>query len=134
MRGVIAITVCLLFTGNLALGQDAKSGAQLYKDYLCYSCHGYNGTSPIRPLTNDLSGIMSSEDLFLTFLRLRADVNPASATRAMPNYSEAALSEARARDIYAFIRTFKDDPPEVAEDPLMQQILDAAKARDPAGE
>jgi cytochrome c553 len=133
MRTIIAITLCLILASNLAVAQDADNGAQLYKEYLCYSCHGYNGTSPIRPLANDLSGIMSSEVLFLTFLRLRSDVNPASATRAMPNYSAAALSDDKARDIYAYVKTFIDEPPEVADDPLMQQILDAAKAKDPSG-
>jgi cytochrome c553 len=133
MRTSIAISLCLILASNLVQAQDADNGAQLYKDYLCYSCHGYNGTSPLRPLANDLSGIMSSEDLFLTFLRLRADVNPASATRAMPNYSAAALSDDKARDIYAYVKTFIDEPPEVADDLLMQQILNAAKAKDPAG-
>ena len=133
MRAFIAVSLCLILASNLAHAQDIDNGAQLYKEYLCYSCHGYNGTSPIRPLANDLSGIMSSEDLFLTFLRLRADVNSVTATRAMPNYSEAALSDDKARDIYAYVKTFIDEPPEVADDPLMQQILDAAKAKDPAG-
>jgi cytochrome c553 len=133
MRAFIAVSLYLILASNLAHAQDADNGAQLYKEYLCYSCHGYNGTSPIRPLANDLSGIMSSEDLFLTFLRLRSDVHSVTATRAMPNYSEAALSDDKARDIYAYVKTFIDEPPEVADDPLMQQILDAAKAKDPAG-
>lgn len=123
----------LLMHCGSAFAQDVEKGAQLYQDYLCYSCHGHNGTSPLRPLANDLSGILTNEDLFISYLRLRADVNPATATRAMPNYSEAALSDDKARDIYAFVKTFIENPPEVADDPLMQQILDAAKAREPSG-
>ena len=119
LRASIAFTLLFLMLCGVADAQDVSKGEQLYQDYLCYSCHGYNGTSPIRPLANDLSGIMSNEDLFLSFLRLRTDVNPANATRAMPNYSEAALSDDKAREIYAYVKTFVDDPPEVADDPLM---------------
>jgi hypothetical protein len=28
------------------------------------------------PLADDVSGIMTNKDLFITFLRLRADINP----------------------------------------------------------
>jgi mono/diheme cytochrome c family protein len=61
-------------------------------------------------------------------------MNPEIATNSMPNYAATTLSDPQARDLYAYIRTFKDNPPEVKDDPLMQEILDAAKARDPAGE
>lgn len=113
-------------------GQDVKSGEKLYEDFLCYSCHGYNGTSPRRPLVNDASGIMASESVFISFLRLRGDMNPDTATNSMPNYSQDALSDAQARDIYAYIKTLTDEPPEVADIPVMQQILDAARAKNPA--
>lgn len=134
LKSAIIIAGSLFLLCGVASAQDVDKGEQLYKEYLCYSCHGYNGTSPIRPLANELSGIMTNEALFLTFLRLRTDFNPASASRNMPNYSEASLSDDQARDIYAYVKTFIDEPPEVADDPLMQQILDAAKAKEPSGE
>ena len=52
----------------------------------------------------------------------------------MPNYDAAALSDEQARDLYAYIKTFKDDPPKLKDEPLMQQILDAARAQDPTGQ
>lgn len=126
---LLAAAILLSIAAN---GQDVANGEKLYEDFLCYSCHGYNGAIPRRPLVNDASGIMASEVTFLAFLRLRGDMNPDTATNSMPNYSEAALSDAQARDIYAYIRTMKDDPPEVADNPVMQQILDAARAKKPA--
>ena len=133
LRASIAAVLLLLTHCGVAAAQDLEKGEQLYQDYLCYSCHGYNGTSPLRPLANDLSAIMTNEALFLSFLRLRADFNPANASRAMPSYSETELSDEKARDIYAYIKTFKENPPEVADDPLMQEILDAAKEQEPTG-
>ena len=43
-------------------------------------------------------------------------------------------SDEQALDIYAYIKSVKDDPPEVEDNPVMQQILDAAKARGPGNE
>ena len=128
-----ALALLIVFSGS-AFAQDVDSGANLYQEYLCYSCHGYNGAASRRPLTNDLSGIMVNEAVFISFLRQRAELNPVIATNSMPNYAATTLSDAQAKDLYAYIRTFKDNPPEVKDDPLMQEILDAAKARDPAGE
>jgi mono/diheme cytochrome c family protein len=132
-RSTLAIIAAML-AALPALAQDVGSGARIYQDYKCYSCHGYNGTNLTVPLANDLSGIMVNEDVFIAFLRQRAELNPATASRAMPNYAESVLSDAQAKDLYAFIKTLEDDPPEVDADPLMQQILNAAKAQDPSGE
>ena len=107
---------------------DATKGKQVYYDFACYSCHGYNATMRV-PLIGDASGIMSSESLFLNYLRLRADQNPINPKNSMPNYSASTLSDEQALDIYAYIKSLKDDPPEVADNPVMQELLDAAKAR-----
>jgi uncharacterized membrane protein len=45
----------------------------------------------------------------------------------MPNYSTATLSDAQARDLYAYIRTFKSNAPPVDEIPVFNQILTAAE-------
>ena len=107
---------------------DAQQGAELYYDFACYSCHGYNATMRV-PLVGDASGIMSSEAIFLNYLRLRAEQNPTNPKNSMPNYSADTLSDAQARDIYAYIFSLVDDPPEVADNRIMQEMLEAAKVR-----
>lgn len=131
MRAIIA---ALIFASGIATAQDVDSGERLYEDYLCYSCHGYNGAALRKPLVNGLSGIMVNETVFIAFLRQRGELNPETASNAMPNYAETTLSDAQAKDLYAYIRTLKDNTPDVQDDPLMQEILDAAKAKSPSGE
>ena len=107
---------------------DAQQGTELYYDFACYSCHGYNATMRV-PLVGDASGIMSSEAVFLNYLRLRAEQNPTNPKNSMPNYSADTLSDEQARDIYAYIFSLVDDPPAVADNPIMQEMLEAAKVR-----
>ncbi len=134
LNGVVALSVSLfLGTGSLdaqvAFGPvsgDAQKGAQLYYDHGCYGCHGYSGIGK-KNLANDVSGIMFSEDVFLAYLRARADQNPVFPNSGMPNYSVNSLSDDSAKDIYAYIRTFKDDPPEMEDIPALKAILDDAK-------
>ncbi len=115
------------------LSGDTEKGEQLYYHFACYSCHGYNATMRV-PLVGDASGIMSSEQVFLTYLRLRADQNPTNPKYAMPNYAASTLSDEQALDIYAYIKSLKDESPEVEDNPVMQEILEAAKARTPGDE
>jgi len=105
---------------------DAENGTQLYNDYGCFGCHGYNGIGR-QNLANDVSGIMFNETVFLSYLRARADQNPLFPTQSMPNYTETSLSDDDAKDIYAYIRTFKDEPPEVEDIPALKAILDGAE-------
>ena len=63
---------------------DVDEGRRLYHNFACYSCHGYNATMRV-PLVGDASGIMNSEQLFLSYLRLRADQNPVNPKNSMPN-------------------------------------------------
>ena len=107
---------------------DTTRGKQAYFDFACYSCHGYSATMRV-PLVGNASGIMSNEALFVSYLRLRADQNPTNPKNSMPNYAASTLSDAQALDIYAYIKSVKDDPPEVADNPVMQEMLDAAKVR-----
>ena len=127
------LLICAALVTN-AVAQDVADGEKIYHDYKCYSCHGYNGTNIFVPLANDLSGITVNEDVFIAFLRQRADVNPATATRAMPNYDASVLNDKMAKDLYAYIKTLRDKSPEVSDDPLMQKVLDAAKADRPTGD
>ena len=45
----------------------------------------------------------------------------------MPNYSAESLSDARARDIYAYIRTFTSGQPPLDRIPVMERSLEAAE-------
>jgi len=114
---------------QVALGPisgDEEKGQGLYFDHGCYGCHGYNGIGR-RNLANDVSGIMFSEEVFLVYLRARSDKNPLFPTQDMPNYPASSLSDDQAKDIYAYIRTFKDEPPEVEDIPAFKEMLDAAE-------
>ena len=105
---------------------SAETGKALYLDYACYSCHGYNGTGRT-PLDATTSGILSSETLFLRYLRLRADQNPVNPKNTMPNYSANTLSDDQARDIYAYLVSLRDEPPALEDIAVMQQIIESAE-------
>ena len=109
-------------------GGDPETGAGLYLRFACYNCHGYNGTGT-PPLSGGARGALSSEQLFLTYLRLRADQNPVNPSRSMPNYSAATLSDEQARDIYAYLLTLDDEAPELEEIPAFVEILESAERR-----
>jgi mono/diheme cytochrome c family protein len=131
---IIALTFCsIIFLGaavaQVAMGPvtgDADKGKDLYYEQGCYGCHGYNGIGR-QNLANDVSGIMSNEQVFLIYLRAREDQNPLFPTQSMPNYAATSLPDEQAKDIYAYIRTFKDDPPDVEDIPALKGILDAAE-------
>ena len=105
-------------------------GASVYYEHGCYSCHGYNGTGRT-PLANNVSGVMINETVFIAFLRQRAELNPMLPANSMPNFAVETLSDQQAKDVYAYIMTLTDDPPEIEEIPTFIKILDAAKARRP---
>jgi cytochrome c len=105
---------------------NAARGKQLYYAHGCYGCHGFNGQTGVRDLVGTNSPIIADADIFLTFLRARADQAPTLPSTRMPNFSAAALSDADARDIFAYIRTFKLDAPNVEDVPTLQRILESA--------
>jgi hypothetical protein len=45
----------------------------------------------------------------------------------MPSFSESALSDKQAKDIYAYIRTFRSSAPELKDIPTLNAIVDAAR-------
>ncbi|HEY7388820.1 MAG TPA: c-type cytochrome [Bryobacteraceae bacterium] len=105
---------------------NAASGKGLYYSYGCYACHGYNGETGARAFVGRW-GNLTTEQAFLKFLRGRANVAPLTPSTSMPNFSEATLSDKQAKDIYAYIRTFKSTAPELKEIPVLNAIVDAAK-------
>jgi cytochrome c len=122
IAGIAAVSIA-----SLALGQDLERGKQAYYDHACYACHGFQGIGR-RNITNRASGILVSEEVFLIYLRARADHNPAISEQTMPHYPASSLPDDVARDIYAYILTFEDNPPPVEDIPALQGILDDAEA------
>jgi mono/diheme cytochrome c family protein len=105
---------------------NATAGKGLFYLYGCYACHGYNGETGARPFVGRW-GNLGTEQAFLTFLRGRANVAPVTPSTSMPNFSEASVSDKQAKDIYAYIRTFKSSAPDLKDIPTLNAIVDAAK-------
>ena len=105
---------------------NAANGKTLYYANGCYACHGYNGETGARPFVGRW-GNLATEQGFIAFLRGRVNVAPLVPSTSMPNFSEASLSDLKAKDIYAYIRTFKSSAPELKDIPTLNAIVDAAK-------
>jgi len=105
---------------------NATAGKDLYYSFGCYACHGYNGETGARPFVGRW-GNLSTEQAFLTFLRGRANVAPLVPSTSMPNFSENSMSDKQAKDIYAYIRTFKSSAPDMKDIPTLNAIVNAAK-------
>jgi len=105
---------------------NAANGKALYYSYGCYACHGYNGETGARPFVGRW-GNLATEQSFLTFLRGRANVAPLPPSTSMPNFSDVSLPDKQARDIYAYIRTFKSSAPDLKDISALNAIVEAAK-------
>jgi mono/diheme cytochrome c family protein len=105
---------------------NAAAGKALYHSYGCYACHGYNGETGARAFVGNW-GNLATEERFLAFLRGRANVAPITPATSMPNFAESTLSDKQARDIYAYIRTFKSTAPELKDIPTLNAIVESAK-------
>jgi mono/diheme cytochrome c family protein len=110
---------------------NAVRGKQLYYDYSCYGCHGFNGETGARAFVPNWPANLATESSFLAFLRGRANQAPAQPSTAMPNYARETLSDPQAKDIYAYIRTFKATAPTADKIPTMNAILSAAQKAAP---
>ena len=104
---------------------SAVAGKKLYYDYACYSCHGYTGETGAHPFVDHWTANLGTEASFITFLRGRANVAPERPSTSMPNFPQNTLSDAQAKDIYAYIRTFKSHEP-AATPAALAQILKSA--------
>jgi mono/diheme cytochrome c family protein len=124
-RGAAAVTNVPAPTSPVS--GNAVSGKGLYYAFGCYACHGYNGETGARAFVGRW-GNLGTEQAFLTFLRGRANVAPIVPSTSMPNFSEASLSDKQAKDIYAYIRSFKSTAPADLKDaPALTAIIDGAK-------
>ena len=106
---------------------NAVNGKKLYFDYACYSCHGYNGETGARPFVPNWPANLATESSFMAFLRGRANVAPVQPSTSMPNYAAETLTDAQARDIYAYIRSFKSNAPPADQIATFKQILAGAQ-------
>lgn len=105
---------------------NATNGKALYYSYGCYACHGYTGETGARPFVGRW-GHLASEGGFVTFLRGRANVAPVIPSGSMPNFGVESLPDKKAKDIYAYIRTFKSSAPELKDIPTLNAIVEASK-------
>jgi len=105
---------------------DPVAGKPLFFENGCYACHGYNGETGARPFVGNW-GHLGTEQEFLAFLRARANVAPENKSTTMPNFPERALSDKKAKDIYAYIRTFKSNAPPLKDIPVLNEIIEAAE-------
>ena len=48
----------------------------------------------------------------------------------MPNYSENVINDSEAKQIYAYIKTFKDSPPQLEEIPIFKEMLDNSNRKE----
>src|ERR1043166_4082591 len=139
MKRIVAIAVFLLTPlllpvyaqrGNTqaptsSVTGSAASGKALFYSYSCYACHGYNGETG-RAFVGNWSSNLASEENFIRFLRARANVAPLTPSTSMPNFAENTMSDRQAKDIYAYIRTFKAAQPDLKDIPLLNQIVEDA--------
>jgi mono/diheme cytochrome c family protein len=102
---------------------NATRGKQLYYTYACYSCHGYNGETGARTFVPNWPAMLATESSFMVFLRARANQAPAQPSTSMPNYAAETLTDAQAKDIYAYIRSFTTHAPAADKIPTMNAIL-----------
>ena len=106
---------------------NAVTGKKLYYDYACYSCHGFNGETGARQFVPNWPANLATESSFIAFLRGRANLAPAQPSTGMPNYAKETLGDAQAKDIYAYIRTFKSNAPPADKIPALNEILASAQ-------
>ncbi len=104
---------------------NAANGKALYFNHTCYGCHGYNGETG-RAFVGNWGANLASEENFIKFLRGRANVAPVTPSTSMPNYPENSLNDRQARDIYAYIRTFKSNAPDLKDIPTLNAIIKGA--------
>jgi mono/diheme cytochrome c family protein len=113
---------------GVAAAQDAAKGKSLYYANGCYGCHGFNGQTGARNLVGTNSPMLATPESFVAFLRQRGSFQPMTPSTQMPSFPEKAIGNAQARDIYAYIKTFKLDAPEVKDIPAFAKIEASAAA------
>lgn len=126
----LLIATAIVFCGAAVAAEtptgNAAHGKQLYHAHGCYECHGFNGETGVRDLVGTNSPLIADLATFTMFLRQRGELAPMLPSTRMPNYPASALNDAAIRDLYAYVRTFRLDAPEVSSVPTLKAILDSA--------
>ena len=123
---ILALAAIASALAGAASAQDVAKGKSLFYNNTCYGCHGFNGQTGARNLVGTNSPILSSPETFILFLRGRANFAPMIPSTAMPTFPASAIGDAQARDIYAYIKTFKLDSPDVKDIPAYAAIQASA--------
>ena len=130
---ILALAGIISALAGAASARDTAKGKALFYNNTCYGCHGFNGQTGARNLVGTGSPILSTPEIFISFLRGRGAFAPMVPSTAMPTFPASAISDAQARDIYAYIKTFKLDSPDVKDIPAYAAIqASAAKPYKPA--
>lgn len=90
---------------------NATAGKQLYLDYSCWACHGYNAQTGNGPR---LLPPRLNERQFTLYLR-------SPRTPQMPAYTVKVMSDADAANVYAYILSLPREP-QVKDVPLLNQL------------
>jgi mono/diheme cytochrome c family protein len=118
-RAVTGVAVCAFLVVSAAASDQAQTapasgnatqGKELYVQYSCYACHGYDGHggpgTRLVPMRMNLA-------VFSAYIK-----NP----RQMPPYTAKVLSDAQAADLWAFIKAIPESPP-ADKIPLLSRII-----------
>lgn len=115
---------------SVAMAQQPETvagrGRLAWQVHGCFACHGYGGIGRYN-LADSRSGTLVNEQVFIGYLRGRGELNPAVPTQSMPHYPAASLTDSVASDIYHYIKTLTDTPPQVDADPVLNRILEGAR-------
>jgi len=117
MTRTIAALIFSLLIATSVLAQGAGGGRQLYLDYGCYSCHGYNGQTGNG---ERLQPARLQQPQFVAYIR-------SPRTRGMPAYSQRVLTDAQVAEIYGYIQSLPPAP-ELKDVALLTQLSAAVAA------
>jgi mono/diheme cytochrome c family protein len=92
---------------------DAAKGRMAFVEYNCSWCHGTEGQGGLPANGPRIARVTRSADSFIAYVR--------KPTTRMSAYSDASVSDAVLRDIYAYLRALPQAKP-AAEVPLLEQL------------
>ena len=109
-EGFVLTALCALTVMPMLAAQDsgdAAVGRQLFNDFQCWQCHGYEGQGGAAPR---IAPTLYPFEAFEQLVRH---------TNIMPAYSPNVLSDDQLRQIYEFVRT-RPEPPAVEDIPALR--------------
>ena len=92
---------------------DVDKGRTAFIEYNCSWCHGTEGQGGLVAVGPRIARVSRSLDSFIAYVRKPAN--------RMSAYSEASISDAVLRDIYAYLRGLPEAPPATSV-PLLDQL------------